>query len=112
MSVSKKTYTIQENGQVTLPVDFRKKYGLKKGDIVVFKETEDGLLISMRESLAMKRLDEIGDALQEKGINLEELIDSGREIRQEIYNEKYPRNPDAQLPLCLFQNLWNQSSIP
>ena len=96
MSVSKKTYTIQENGQVTLPMDFRKKYGLMKGDIVVFKETEDGLLISIRESLAMKSLDDIGDALQEKGISLDDLIESGREIRQEIYNEKYARDLNAQ----------------
>lgn len=51
MSVSKNTYTIQVNGQVTLPVDFHKKYGLKKEDIVVFMETDDSLLISMRESL-------------------------------------------------------------
>jgi AbrB family looped-hinge helix DNA binding protein len=92
MLVAKKAYTIQENGQVTLPIDFRKKYGLKKGDIVVFKETEDGLLISPREALAMNLLDEIGDALKEKGIDLDEMIESGRDIRQEIYDEKYARD--------------------
>jgi AbrB family looped-hinge helix DNA binding protein len=94
MLVAKKAYTIQENGQVTLPIDFRKKYGLKKGDIVVFKETEDGLLISPREALAMNLLDEIGDALKEKGIDLDEMIESGRDIRQEIYDEKYARDSD------------------
>lgn len=92
MLVAKKAYTIQENGQVTLPMEFRKKYGLKKGDIVVFKETEGGLLISPREALAMKLLDEIGDALKEKGIDLDEMIESGRDIRQEIYDEKYARD--------------------
>ena len=92
MLVTKKAYTIQENGQVTLPMDFRKKYGLKKGDIVVFKETEDGLLISPREALAMNFLDEIGEALKEKGIDLDDMIESGRAIRQEIYEEKYARD--------------------
>ena len=90
--MTKKAYTIQENGQVTLPMDFRKKYGLKKGDIVVFKETEDGLLISPREALAMNFLDEIGEALKEKGIDLDDMIESGRAIRQEIYEEKYARD--------------------
>lgn len=89
--MSRKASTIQENGQITLPADFRKRYGLKKGDLVVFKETEDGLLISPRESLAIKLLDEIGEALEEKGISLDELIESGREIRQEIYDQKYAR---------------------
>ena len=94
MLVAKKNYTIQENGQVTLPLEFRKKYGLKKGDVVIFKETDDGLLISARETLAMNLLDEIGEVLQEKGITLDELLAAGRDIRQEIYDEKYTRDQD------------------
>lgn len=92
--MTKKVFIIQENGQVTLPVEFRKRYGLKKGDIVVFKETKEGLLISPREALAMKMLDEIGEMLEEQGISLDDLIESGREIRQEIYDEKYSRSSD------------------
>ena len=87
----KRVYTIQENGQVTLPAEWREKYGLKKGDLVTFRETDDGLLISPREALAMKLLDDIGEALKEKGITLEELLDSGEKIRQELYDEKYGR---------------------
>ena len=89
MLVTKKIYTMQDNGQVTLPVEFRKKYNLKKGDAIVFKETEDGLVISPREALAMKYLDEIGDALKGKGITLEDMIASGEEIRKELIREKY-----------------------
>jgi AbrB family looped-hinge helix DNA binding protein len=85
----KRTYTIQANGQITLPQQWREKYGLKKGDIVSFTETEEGLLVSPRQAVAMKLLDEIGEALKEKGIGLDELIESGREIRQAIYGEKY-----------------------
>ena len=89
MLVAKKIYTIQDNGQVTLPIEFRKKYGLKKGDAVVFKETDDGLLISPREALAMKLLDELGDALKAKGITLEQLIEDGEKIRTELIREQY-----------------------
>ena len=85
----KRAYTIQENGQVTLPQEWRDKYGLKKGDIVSFTETEEGLLVTPRSVVAAKLLDEIGEALKAKGITLEELIESGRDIRQEIYDEKY-----------------------
>lgn len=88
-TVVKQAYTIQENGQVTLPIEFRRKYGLKKGDVVIFKETDDGLLISAREALAMKLLDEIGEALEERGIDLDELIESGREIRADMLKEQY-----------------------
>lgn len=87
--MSKKTYVIQENGQVTLPIEFRRRYGLKKGDVVVFRETSEGLLISPKETLVMKLLDQLGDALEANGVSLEELVESGREIRGEILRERY-----------------------
>jgi hypothetical protein len=52
-------------------------------------ETEDSALISPREAQVMSLLDEIGDALKQKGLTLEELLESGQEIREEIYQEKY-----------------------
>lgn len=89
MLIAKKVFTIQENGQVTIPMALRRRYGLKKGDVVTFEETEDGLLISLKESMAMKLLDDIGDALKAKGITLGELMESGRRARGELIKEKY-----------------------
>lgn len=59
----KKASIIQENGQITLPKEFRRRFGLKKGDIVVFRETKEGLLINPREALVVRLLDEISNAL-------------------------------------------------
>lgn len=92
--MGKNVYIIQENGQVTLPIEFRRRYNLGKGDAVVFKETAEGLLISPRETLVMNLLDELNEGLKAKGITLDELIASGREIRQEIYDEKYAAKAD------------------
>jgi AbrB family looped-hinge helix DNA binding protein len=80
---------VQERGQVTIPADMRKKLGLKKGDLVAFTETEEGILISPREVVAMKALDQLGAMLKEKGITLEELMESGREIRGDLLKEMY-----------------------
>ncbi len=85
---------VQEKGQVTLPADIRKKLGLKKGDLVAVVETEDGVLITPQESIAMKALDRIGEALRDKGLSLEDLIESGREIRGQIVKQKYGINSD------------------
>ena len=87
--MSRKKYVLQESGSVTLPAEFRKKYGLAPGDEISFIETEDGLLISPREALLNKLLDEIGAGLREHGITLEELMDSGREIRGQLLKERY-----------------------
>jgi hypothetical protein len=37
----------------------------------------------------MDALDRIGEALQEQGVSLQDLIDSGRESRQQIVEEKF-----------------------
>jgi antitoxin PrlF len=84
-----KLVRIQEKGQVTLPADVRRKLGLKKGDLVSVTQTAEGILITPQEVLAMKALDQIGEALRAKGLTLEELIESGREIRGKLIEEEY-----------------------
>lgn len=90
-----KLVRVQEKGQVTLPADVRRKLGLKKGDLVAVTVTERGALISRREVLATEALDRIGEALRAKGLTLEELIESGREIRGQLVEEKYGLRSDA-----------------
>lgn len=85
----KRTYTIQENGQVTLPVEWREKHGLKKGDLVSFVETEHGLMVVPHLTLAMRLLDQIGEELKKRGITLEQLLQDSEQIRQEIFQERY-----------------------
>lgn len=75
---------IQEKGQVTIPVELRRRLGLKKGDLVAFFETEEGILITPQELVAMKALDRIGEILKVQGLTLEELIESGRKIRGQL----------------------------
>ena len=84
-----KLSVVQEKGQVTIPVKIRKKLGLKKGDLVTFVETEQGVLISPQEIIAMDALDKLGEALKEKGLTLEELMESCREIRGELLEKEY-----------------------
>jgi antitoxin PrlF len=85
---------VQGKGQVTIPTEIRKKLGLKKGDLVAFVETEDGVLLSPREVVVAKALEKIGAALQEKGITLEHLMEDGHAIRGRLLEEKYGLRPD------------------
>jgi antitoxin PrlF len=84
-----KLSVVQEKGQVTIPVEIRRRLGLKKGDLVAFVETEQGVLISPQEIIAMDALDQIGEVLKEKGLTLEELMESGREIRGKLLEKEY-----------------------
>lgn len=83
------TVRVQAKGQVTIPTKIRKKLNLKKGDMVSFVETKDGVLIKPAEVIITEALDEIGKALKEEGITLEEWIERGREIRGQLLEEMY-----------------------
>lgn len=89
-----KLVRVQEKGQVTLPAEVRRKLGLKKGDLVAIVETEEGVLITPREVIATKALNRIGQILKEQGLSLEELVETGREERARIIEEKYGIRPD------------------
>lgn len=80
---------LQKKGQVTIPLTFRQKLGIREGDYVAFLETRSGILVTRGEVLANKALDRIGKALKKKGISLKELLASGREIRSQLLAEKY-----------------------
>jgi AbrB family looped-hinge helix DNA binding protein len=84
-----KLVRIQEKGQVTLPAEARRRLGLKKGDLVAVTETPDGFLITPQEVIATRALDRIGDLLREKGISLDEMIETGREERTKLIEEMY-----------------------
>lgn len=87
--MAKPVVRVQEKGQVTIPLEIRQKLNLKKGDLVTFVDTENGVIIKPAEVIVSEALDEIGKALKEKGIRLEDLIDQGREIRGDLLEEEY-----------------------
>lgn len=89
MAVELKLVRIQEKGQITIPAEIRKRLGLEKGDFVAVLETPEGLLLSPRAARAIKALDEMGAILREQGVTLEDWMESGREIRAELWQEWY-----------------------
>ncbi len=80
---------VQEKGQVTIPLEIRRKLKLKKGDLVTFVETEQGVLIQPAEVVVSALLDEMSKVLKQKGVTLEELMERGRKLRGQIIEEEY-----------------------
>ncbi len=91
-----KLSTVQEKGQVTIPAEIRSKLGLKKGDVVAFVETDQGVLISPQEVIATAALDQMRQVLIAQGLTLEDLMDSGRETRGKLLKEEYGLNPEGE----------------
>jgi AbrB family looped-hinge helix DNA binding protein len=84
-----KLVRVQEDGQISVPVELRKKLNLKKGDLVAVIETPDGLLLASEKVLLNEAFDRLGAILREEGVTLDEMLDSGAEIREELTREQY-----------------------
>lgn len=56
---------------------------------MVFVETDAGVVIKPAKVLVSDTLDEIGRTLEAKGINLEELLERGRERPGEMIEKEY-----------------------
>ena len=80
---------MQEKGQVTIPLEIRRKLKLRKGDLVTFVETEAGIVIKPAEIVASDALEEIGEALRARGGSLEKWLERGRAIRGDLLKEEY-----------------------
>lgn len=82
---------VGEDGQVILPSEVRQRLGVDRGGTVALIETDAGVLIAREETIALAALDRIGAALAEQGVTLEELIESGREERAALIQERAGR---------------------
>lgn len=56
---------VQEKGQVTIPLEIRRKLKLTKGDLVTFIETQNGVVVKPVELVAAEESDENKEANQD-----------------------------------------------
>jgi AbrB family looped-hinge helix DNA binding protein len=79
------------NGQVTIPVQIRKRLGIKPGDKVVFIENENTVTLANSSLLAIEKFqDALSGKAEGAGFAAEEdVVDYLKDIRQELYQEKY-----------------------
>ena len=85
---------ITTKGQITIPIEIRKKLNLKEGDKIIFFE-QDGRIYF--ENAALLTFNRIQDAMegeaQKAGYNsLEEMNELVKEIRKEMWEERYENN--------------------
>ena len=85
---------ITSRGQITIPVDIRKKLGLKEGDKVIFVEDGDKIIFANATKIAFENIRKAfaGEA-ERLGIKDEQdvvgLVD---EVRKEMWEERYANN--------------------
>ena len=85
---------ITTRGQITIPVEIRKKLGVKDGDKVIFLEESGRIIVENAAMVALKNAQNAfaGEA-ERLGLKSEQdVVDMVKEIRRETWEENHARN--------------------
>jgi AbrB family looped-hinge helix DNA binding protein len=82
---------VTSKGQVTIPIEMRRKLGIKDGDKVVFIEDGNKIVIANAAMVAMREVQEaFGGTAQRLGIhNEQDVVDMVKEVRKEMWEERH-----------------------
>lgn len=85
---------ISVKGQVTIPIEIRRKLGLKEGDKVVFMEQGDNVVLMNSNRLAFEQFQRDMSGVAEKaGLDSEEdVVDLVRQVRQSMWEDRHDGN--------------------
>lgn len=97
------TVRVQEKGQVTIPRTIRRQLNLKKGDLVTFVSTENGVVIKTLDLAADDLLTTLGKSLQARGIQVVDVISRSQNASADVLTREFNLLPEERN--LLFQSL-------
>jgi AbrB family looped-hinge helix DNA binding protein len=85
---------ITSRGQITIPIDIRKKLGLKEGDKVIFIEEGSNIIFANAAKFAFRNMQKAFEGEAERlGIKDEQdVVKMVDEVRQEMWDDRYADN--------------------
>ncbi|MCR6546977.1 AbrB/MazE/SpoVT family DNA-binding domain-containing protein [Dehalobacterium formicoaceticum] len=85
---------VMSKGQVTIPINIRKKLNLKEGDKVLFIEKDGNIIVVNSAMLALQKIQSSFEGEAERlGLGTEDdVVDLVKEIRREAHQEKQGNN--------------------
>jgi AbrB family looped-hinge helix DNA binding protein len=81
---------LREKRQLTLPAEVSDALGLRPGDSIEIRVEEGRAILEPSRRAALDALRAVQKAVAESGVTEEELLESGRQIRKELFRENYP----------------------
>lgn len=85
---------ITTKGQITIPIEIRRKLGVKVGDKVVFIEQENGIMLANSNKIAWDNIQEAmrGEAEKAGLYTEEDVVKLCKEVRKEVWEERNANN--------------------
>jgi AbrB family looped-hinge helix DNA binding protein len=105
------TVRVQEKGQVTIPRSIRRQLNLKKGDLVTFVSTDNGVVIKSLDLAAGDLLDTLAKSLQVRGIKLDNVLARSQQVSADVLAKEFKLQPDERKILFQALQLKAQSAV-
>jgi len=85
---------ITSRGQITIPIDIRKKLGVCEGDKIIFFEDRGQIIIANAANVAFSNMREAfkGEAERLGLKDEQDVVDLVDEVRKEMWEERYANN--------------------
>ena len=85
---------VMSKGQVTIPINIRKKLNLKEGHKVIFMEQDGNIIVMNSSMIALQKIQKSFEGEAKRlGLKTEDdVVDLVNEIRKEAYIEKQDIN--------------------
>ena len=85
---------ITSRGQITIPIDIRKKLGVKEGDKVIFIEDGNNIIVANAAKIAFANIRAAfaGEAERLGLRDEQDVVELVDEVREEMWEERYADN--------------------
>jgi len=85
---------ITARGQITIPVEIRKKLGVKDGDKVIFIEENGRIIVENAAMIALRNAQNAfaGEAERLGLKNEQDVVNTVKEVRRAVWKERHARN--------------------
>jgi AbrB family looped-hinge helix DNA binding protein len=84
------TLQIRGKGTITLPASLRKKYNLEEGEVFTIIDLGGGSFLLKPRIYEVDKISAKAErVLREDGVTMEELFETLREVRKELFQERH-----------------------
>lgn len=105
------TVRVQEKGQVTIPQTIRRQLNLKKGDLVTFVSTENGVVIKTLDLAAEDLLTNLEKVLMARGIQLSDVLARSQKVGADVLAREFKLRVDERNTLFQALQLQAQAAV-
>ena len=87
------TIQVRQRGTLTLPAEFRARYGIREGDTFRLVDLDGIFVLTPMVPMVPELAREIEKIRLEAGLNIDELLIGLREQREQYHHERYAEDP-------------------